>query len=867
MKTLLLTILVICPLVLFSQSTIKGVVYDSLTKAPVQGVNVTVAGRNSVIAGFAVTGNGGGFTIKYRGNEDSLTLSVSGIDYKKMSRRIPSSVENLKLYVQSAPLTLNEIKIKAPSITRRGDTLNYLVEKYLATGDRTIADVLKKMPGIQVSDNGAILYNNKPINKFYIENMDLLQGRYGVATNNIEAKDVASVQVMENHQPVKMLKDIEFTDEAAINLKLKNSAKGVLVANAQLGAGAAPLLTSNEMTGMIFARKFQNMSLYKGDNTGRGTDNEFAMMIGGDNQMQSPVRLGILSPSNPDIRRQRYYFNESHALSFNDIRKTGNDYTFNTNINYQFNDINSESYSETKYYLPDNTIIPVVESLSANKIAGKIDAEFNLNFNEANRYFNNKLKLNGDIPRSYGNIESAGTIVQRLSSPSYSIGNNFEYFWKKGSSSYRIYMEIGYFDNRQTLTINPLHPAELFGELPSGANSVQQTEYNDLRLRNYMSWTKSARLTKQLRLDFNADLMNFRSELYGKEGDTKYETADSLKNRYNWNNIQLQLAREYRYDISEDTYLRLYLPVGVINSEGKNYFSFRPSALFSKKLNPFLNMNLRYTYSNGYSSVPNQIDNYIMLSYRNIQNNAGLPERQELHQPSLNFFYRNALTSLFGTLNVNYNFIRSSQLAENMYNGIIRYKSAYVKTNYSGNLAVQIYLAKDVEKFALKLFITANYNNIRSEILNNGIVSGYKSSLFSMNPGFSKNFTENVNINYRLRFMYTKNAISANTTEIPGIKSISQNTELNVRPVKNFTIRFSADHYYNSYVASGSRNMWFADAGLKYKIKKAEFMLDYTNIFNTENYVSESFTENIRYFYSYRMRPAEILLRVRFKII
>lgn len=56
-----------------------------------------------------------------------------------------------------------------------GDTLSYLVGAYQEQGDRVIGDVLKRMPGIEVSNDGGIKYNGKAIRKFYVEEMDLLQ--------------------------------------------------------------------------------------------------------------------------------------------------------------------------------------------------------------------------------------------------------------------------------------------------------------------------------------------------------------------------------------------------------------------------------------------------------------------------------------------------------------------------------------------------------------------------------------------------------------------------------------------------------------------------------------------------------------------
>jgi hypothetical protein len=97
-----------------------------------------------------------------------------------------------------------------------------------------------------------------PINGFFIEGLNLLKGRYGIATNNISPKDVAVVQVLENYQDVKALKGISFSDRAAINLKLKDSAKGVFNLMTLLGIGVdRDLLWENELTGMYFSGKRQ----------------------------------------------------------------------------------------------------------------------------------------------------------------------------------------------------------------------------------------------------------------------------------------------------------------------------------------------------------------------------------------------------------------------------------------------------------------------------------------------------------------------------------------------------------------------------------------------------------------------------------
>jgi len=180
---------------------------------------------SATIAGFTTSDKDGKYSLTYTGTADSLVVIASGISVGKHSRIVPNRTGQVNFSIEEKVMELKEVAVIAAPIRRAGDTLNYLVGAYTGQNDRTIEDVIKKMPGMNVDESRTISYNKIPINKFYIENFDLLQGRYGIATKNIEAKDVATVQVLENHQPIKALKDRVFSESAAVNLKLKNSPK------------------------------------------------------------------------------------------------------------------------------------------------------------------------------------------------------------------------------------------------------------------------------------------------------------------------------------------------------------------------------------------------------------------------------------------------------------------------------------------------------------------------------------------------------------------------------------------------------------------------------------------------------------------
>jgi hypothetical protein len=76
------------------------------------------------------------------------------------------------------------------------------------------------MPGIEVLPDGKIFIQVK-LNKYYIEGLDLLEGKYNLANDNLPYQEVSQVQILENHQPIKTLDSLQFSDRTALNIKLK----------------------------------------------------------------------------------------------------------------------------------------------------------------------------------------------------------------------------------------------------------------------------------------------------------------------------------------------------------------------------------------------------------------------------------------------------------------------------------------------------------------------------------------------------------------------------------------------------------------------------------------------------------------------
>ena len=199
-------------------------------------------------------------------------LEVVMMGYKKQSVPLVGAVLPLTVYLEPGTTILNEVVVKADRIREQGDTISYLVSSFAQKQDRSIGDVLRRMPGIDVSQNGKIQYQGEDINKFYIEGSDLLGGRYGIATDGISHDDIGAIEVMENHQPMQVLSGITFSDKAAINLKLKDKAKATWAIHGDVGGGWSwqpeGAIWDGELFAMAVMPSFQNMTTFRTNITG-----------------------------------------------------------------------------------------------------------------------------------------------------------------------------------------------------------------------------------------------------------------------------------------------------------------------------------------------------------------------------------------------------------------------------------------------------------------------------------------------------------------------------------------------------------------------------------------------------------------------
>ena len=686
-----------------SQSQISGRVLDVTTRKPVDVATITLHsyGSSSILS-YTMTAKDGTFVLTHTSMPDTVTISVRAMTIETQSKTVKSDVKFIEFFVKEKVTELKEVIVKAPKIRQLGDTIHYDVASFLDETDRNIGDVLKKLPGVQVLSSGQILYQNKAISKFYVEGLDLLKGKYGIATQNIEAKNVASVQILENHQPIKALKDMEIPEEAAINLKLKQSALGAFFATAQAGAGLPVVLLSNELAGMRFTHTQQNMAVYKGDNTGRDIALELTSFYGGSDNTTERF-LSVVSPSPPSINRQHYLFNDAHLGSLNDLRALKKELTLTTNLNYLFDKQKSNSYARRDIFIENNENIRIEEDMSSHLLKRELEeGTVTLEGNTENHFLNDKVNVSAKWNDESGEVRAGQGVSQHLSLPSLHVTNSFEYLRRTEKKRFRLQSDISYTTQKNKLQVMP----SLFGNLSGNPSEedlslMQAISYNRFTTNTSVLGSVEGKVSFWFSGGIFTNHHAFNSLFY--EGVNRSPLPeDSLQNNLMRGEIEFRFSPEMRVAITDKLRPHIILPVTYLlldkndhirhTDNRKGFWLVAPRLHLDYPITARLKFHGNVGFSNNIGGMREELPGYMMTSYRSLNRNDGLQSKNATTGASGNFSYRNPFTTLFLSLNTYWNFSWRNMLHDTRYNGILSSTTSilhpYSSQNYGVNCSV-----------------------------------------------------------------------------------------------------------------------------------------------------------------------------------
>jgi hypothetical protein len=825
---------------------------------------------------YAYSDASGKYKLFYSGKNQDLTIVVSSLPIRTQSKQISNKNQVLDFIVEEKDIQLREVQIKSAKIWGTKDTVNYLVSSFSSEKDQVIGDVLKKMPGIEVEESGQIKYQGKAINKFYIENLDMLQGRYGIATQNISAKDVSTVQVLENHQPIKALDGLRLSTDPAINLKLKNSAKGTWVVMAQLGLGVSPMLWNNELTGMYFGKGRQNISTYKGNNSGLDLSKELNSFTTSNNIGGGEVTQ-IETASPPGIEQSRYLFNNSNAATANNLILVGENKQLNFNLIYLNDHEKRDSYAKTSYLLPGQNTQTIIENLSSGQNIDRLETEIRYNVDENRNYFNDYLNVSGFLEKGAGDVTTDNeTIHQSLYRSTFNVSNTLQWIKKSDNEKgFELNSSMVFKSTPQDLTIHPGSYADLFDQKYSGIE--QEARINSFCFDNRLSLLSMLHIGNVLispGARLNISNQNLHSELYpmGDDSQSLSSLPDSLKNNLNWTKSTLSVGTNLSYK-NDNFEINLSVPVNYLmiqlkdkllsENQTMNRLYFQPYLSTNYKLTSNVAIDGRYSFFNQTGDIYSLYSGYILQDYRSLNCYSSNLTEWRGNGGSVNISYKDLFNMLFFRLGASYNYYKRAVLYGQNFSGIISTTTMIEQPNASTGVSINGRISKGIGFLGLVTTLDGSYTTNKSMQLQQNKIVNYEGEGINLNGSLSAKVASWL-FTYKGSFGESLGKITSGE-KFSSIRSFVNKLSLDIPLLENWGADMGYEHYYNS-AAIENKNFSLVDLGMNYRWNRYYFILDWTNIFNTKKYITSYYNGLNTYYSAYNIRPENVLLKMRFKL-
>ncbi len=860
-----------------AQSVLSGKIFDE-NKEVLSGATIMISqDSTSAILAYGISDGSGNFSIKLNTDIESLFLKISYVGYTTRKQEIQNKDQELEIQLSPSSEALKEVLVEARIIEQRGDTLSFSVSAFKDQKDRVIADVLRKMPGIEILPGGQIEYQGKPIQKYYIEGLDLLEGRYSLANNNIAADDVSKVQILENHQPVKLLDSLEFSERASINIKLKNEV--TTSGTAELGTGFSPLLWKVKVTPMIFTKKNQAIVTYQSNNTGNDVSREirdFSFSGFGRQELSINKRdwLAIRGLAEPPFSQQRWLDNNVHLGSVNYLIRLKKDLDLKTNISYLNDTQRQMGNTQTRFFTPTDTI-DLVENTNNDLFFNTLQSKFILERNTDENYLKNELEINGYWDSQRGLINTGNSeILQRLSNPFSVVRNKLRVLKPIGKQLITFRSNTGYSEANQNLNVLPgqfeglLNAEEAFNEVGQEVNS--STLFTD----NSAGLTKKVKgITISPEVGFSIQNQHLRSRLTVFNGAEQEILNGNFRNNLDFLSSQLYFANRFVYEKNNWNF-RLNTPVnyrlfnvedsGLNHDQSLNRLTFEPDIYIRNKLSAFWETSVSAGISNEFGEMNRMYYGFILNNYRSLQRyNSPLPEdfRQNYNW---RLTYRNPLTSFFASTSYSYMNTKRNILYSNLIgeNGATLLE-AIERKNYSYAHNWNAKASKYLSKINTTLSLGATFSLFGREQLLNQSLTEVRNENLSFDLDLESEITDWLSASYSGNLGLLQTSIEER--DINRIETQQHSLDLFFYVAENQYFSLNSEYFFNN-ISDLNRNNYFMNFNYQYTFKGTGIDLEasWNNILNTNEFVRVSNNEFAYVQSTYRLRPSQVLVSLKF---
>ena len=837
-----------------AQVNLSGTVVDKESNEPLIGALVIVKGADGKIKKYATSKGDGGFAMSLP-SVTGCRLEVSMMSFAKYTIPLDSASFPLTVYLEPGTTLLKEVTVKADRIREQGDTITYNVGSFAQQQDRSIGDVLKRMPGINVEQSGKIQYQGEDINKFYIEGSDLLGGKYGIATNGISHEDVGAVEVMENHQPMQVLSGISFSDKAAINLKLKNKAKATWSFHGDAGGGYSwqpeGAIWDGELFAMAVMPNFQNITTFKTNNIGEDLSAQATDFFSSRRGTDLSRYVGVSLPGVPNLSRKRTLFNRSALVSTNALWKVGRG-ELKAQLDYSFNRVTADASNITTYFLNDGNRV-VTENRSGVDRSHSLSGKFIYELNQKTAFINNTLKTNIDWDDVRLGVTGSLPNDQTASLPDYYVGNDFKLIKRFNGKHLVTFISKNEWESLpQTLSVSM-----------NDGLMRQQVKDHAFYTNESAAYAFSVKgITISLEGGIKGYVRTMRSEL----PDMPEEIPGTTTNVLNTNYFTVYATPKFEYWVKRVNFT-LNAPVSFAHYTFDKALANRSEVYFSPSLslNWKPNNRLSMSVSGGTGRSPMDLSliqpGYVMTNYRSFRRGVDDFYNSSSQRVSGRLSYKHTRRGIFANAMVLQSWShRPYTMAQQLYGDYVVYSYADAKSDgqmlmASGNIG------KTLDFIRGSANINGSFSRNESHLISENTIVNSIGTSWSVGAKINGSPLRWLSFDYR--FEWASSRLAMNGTNASWLGNMENELLLNIMPHKKWEWHISGEHYRNELTAGQFKNVFLLDTKVIYKLnKRLELSASLSNIFNQRTYNYTTYNQLTSFESQRWLRGRELLISI-----
>lgn len=842
-----------------ADNLITGFVVELSDNSPISGANVLIKDAKGKILAYGTSDSNGHFTINLSSAIDELSIKAIAMGYKSYSAALPLDRKPIVIKMESSEKQLHEVIVKAARIWEKGDTLTYIVNSFAQKQDRTIGDVLKRMPGIDVAKNGKIQYQGIDINKFYIEGNDLLGGKYGVATNGISYDDIGAVEVLENHQPMQVLQGLSFSDQAAINLKMKNKAKATLLIHGGMSGGWSSqpkgMLWQSDIFTMMVLGKYQTITTFKGNNTGLNLSEQLLDYTAEARDETLNGYTSLSTPATANLQRKRSYFNRSWMVSSNHLIKTDKGNEIKLWLDYNNERLSAQGTGTTTYFLPsgNKVILEDKHSLAhCNALMGK----FSYEVNKKTYFMNNTLST--DLSWNSLTLNTLGTLpnTQIARTPEYAVSN--------------LLTIIKRFKNNRLVTFTSNNE---WNSLPERLTINQSGHDYGQRIKQHSFYTDERAslgfvLNKAV-LSLNGGVSGYFRQLntdqFGIMNMVSLTGSEALTTDYLHVYAASKLEWSYkRLELTLNIPANLYTYFFSATLRNRTEFFLSPSLAARFRFTPGMMLTLQGDLHRSPASLHDIHSTSILTDYRSLS--AGTDDYYTSSGQSLSavYSYRNAQSGIFLMAIGSYGWNKSKfGTVQNILGNYVFY-SYRPQPSDTHNAMALFNISKTLDFMRGAFGLKGIYRMMENMLLSQGVQTDYRNDVFSLSPFVNGNISKY--LNWSLHFTWDKSIMKISNVSHHCTYNFIYSGTVTFTPCPLITWSTDGEFYHNQIQKGYYKDILMLDTKLTFNIsKRVELSIVLTNLLNKKEYSYTSYGTVSQYERSNQLRGRELMVSLYLK--